>query len=65
MRLPTNNIAVTLVAFAVMVALVPLLFCAAVLVRAVRGRKAPVEAAAAEPKGLWAVLDELSHARLL
>lgn len=76
MRLRTNNIAVTVVGFAILVALVPLLLGATFLARVLRRGDAPAGApdaahaantanASDAPRSLWAVLDELSHARLL
>jgi hypothetical protein len=78
-RLRTNNIAVTVVGFAILVALVPLLLGATFLARVLRRGDAPAGApdaahaahaantanASDAPRSLWAVLDELSHARLL
>jgi hypothetical protein len=60
MQLRTNNIAPTIVGYVLLVILAPVLLVGLYLVRVVHGKTA-----SALQKGLWDMLDDLSHARLL
>jgi hypothetical protein len=73
MILRTNNIAPTIVGFALLVAITPVVFLAVYLIRLRAWRSGPLAwaqerlgefEAEAQEKGFWTALEEYSHARL-